>query len=152
VYGNFCIKRAVIAIMGLGANSAGDAVYPILMVDADGNLLAGDYDHVLHFGETGLRPVHSFWSAAMYDIQAFRPRIPSAASRSVTAIRCSTSTTLAGLDLYLQHKPPGAGKEANWLPRRRARSASQWGSTPRKPACLTACGCHRPWGEASAGS
>jgi hypothetical protein len=96
VYGNFCIKRAVIAMMGLGANSAGDAVYPILMADADGNPLAGDYDHVLHFGETGLRPVHAFWSAAMYDVQAFRPRIPSAASRSVTLIRCSTSTTLAG--------------------------------------------------------
>jgi hypothetical protein len=66
------------------------------MADADGNPLAGDYDHVLHFGETGLRPVHAFWSAAMYDVQAFRPRIPSAASRSVTAIRVSTSTTLAG--------------------------------------------------------
>ena len=31
VYGNFYIKRAIVTMVGLGANSAEDAVYPILM-------------------------------------------------------------------------------------------------------------------------
>jgi hypothetical protein len=33
VYGNFYLKRAVVALVGLGANAAEDAVYPILMAD-----------------------------------------------------------------------------------------------------------------------
>ena len=36
VYGNFYLKRAVITMVGLGANSPEDAVYPILLADADG--------------------------------------------------------------------------------------------------------------------
>lgn len=42
VYGNFYAKRAAITMIGLGANSAEDAVYPILMADADGKPPTGD--------------------------------------------------------------------------------------------------------------
>lgn len=37
VYGNYYFKRAVVALMGLGANPAEDAVYPLLTADADGH-------------------------------------------------------------------------------------------------------------------
>ena len=36
VYGNFYVKRAVVAMIGLGANATEDAVYPVLMADAEG--------------------------------------------------------------------------------------------------------------------
>ncbi len=115
VYGNFYVKRAIVTMVGLGANSAEDAVYPILMADADGNPLAGDNDYLLHFDKTGLPPVHAFWSVTMYDAQGFQ------AANSVNRFAIGDRDPLqynpdGSLDLYLQHKSPGTSKEANWLP------------------------------------
>jgi hypothetical protein len=115
VYGNFYVKRAIVTMVGLGANSAEDAVYPIAMADADGNPLAGDNDYVLHFDKTGLPPVHAFWSITMYDAQGFQ------AANSLNRFAIGDRDPLhyntdGSLDLYLQHKPPGTSKEANWLP------------------------------------
>jgi hypothetical protein len=115
VYGNFYVKRAIVAMVGLGANSAEDAVYPVLMADADGNPLAGDNDYVLHFDRAGLPPVHAFWSVTMYDAQGFQ------AANSLNRFAIGDRDPLkynadGSLDLYLQHQPPGSGKEANWLP------------------------------------
>ena len=56
------------------------------------------------------------------------------------------------LDLHLQHTSPGTSKEADWLPAPKGPSASQCGSTPRKPPCSTAPGRHRPCAEASPGT
>ena len=36
VYGNYYLKRAIIAQVGLGANQPEDAVYPLIITDADG--------------------------------------------------------------------------------------------------------------------
>lgn len=115
VYGNFYIKRAVVTMVGLGANSAEDAVYPILMADADGKPLAGDNNYVLHFDKAGLPPVHAFWSVTMYDAQGFQ------AANSLNRYAIGDRDPLrynadGSLDLYLQHTSPGPGKEANWLP------------------------------------
>ena len=115
VYGNFYVKRAVVAMVGLGANSAEDAVYPILLADADGRPLAGDNDYVLHFGKTELPPVHAFWSVTMYDAEGFQ------AANSLNRFAIGDRDPLqyntdGSLDLYLQHKPPATSKEANWLP------------------------------------
>jgi hypothetical protein len=115
VYGNFYVKRAVVAMVGLGANSAEDAVYPILLADADGKPLAGDNDYVLHFDKTGLPPVHAFWSVTMYDAEGFQ------AANSLNRFAIGDRDPLqyntdGSLDLYLQHKSPGTSKEANWLP------------------------------------
>jgi hypothetical protein len=115
VYGNFYIKRAVVAMVGLGANSAEDAVYPVLLADADGKPLAGDNDYVLHFGKTGLPPVHAFWSVTMYDAQGFQ--VANSLSRFAIGDRDPLQYNTDGsLDLYLQHQSPGTSKEANWLP------------------------------------
>jgi hypothetical protein len=111
VYGNFYI----VAMVGLGANSPEDAVYPILMSDADGQPLTGDNDYVLHFDKGGLPPVHAFWSVTMYDAQGFQ------AANSLNRFAIGDRDPLqynpdGSLDLYLQHQSPGTGKEANWLP------------------------------------
>ena len=115
VYGNFYVKRAVVTMVGLGANSAEDAVYPILLADADGKPLAGDNDYVLHFGRTELPPVRAFWSVTMYDAEGFQ------AANSLNRFAIGDRDPLqyntdGSLDLYLQHKPPATSKEANWLP------------------------------------
>jgi hypothetical protein len=115
VYGNFYVKRAIVAMIGLGANAGEDAVYPILMADADGNALTGDNDYVLHFDKAGLPPVHAFWSVTMYDAEGFQ------AANSMNRFAIGDRDPLqynadGSLDLYLQHQSPGPDKEANWLP------------------------------------
>jgi hypothetical protein len=115
VYGNFYVKRAVVAMVGLGANSAEDAVYPVLMADADGKPLTGDHDYVLHFGKNEIPPVRAFWSVTMYDAQGFQ------AANSLNRFAIGDRDPLqynadGSLDLYLRHSSPGPGKEANWLP------------------------------------
>jgi hypothetical protein len=115
VYGNFYVKRAIITMVGLGANSAEDAVYPVLMADADGKPLTGDNDYVLHFDQAGLPPVHAFWSVTMYDAEGFQ------AANSLNRFAIGDRDPLqynadGSLDLYIQHTSPGPDKEANWLP------------------------------------
>ena len=115
VYGNFYVKRAIVAMVGLGANSAEDAVYPVLMVDADGDPVTGDRDYVLHFDEAQLPPVNAFWSVTMYDAQGFQAanEIDRFAIGDRDALKYNTD---GSLDLYLQHASPGADRESNWLP------------------------------------
>ena len=115
MYGNFYLKRAVITMVGLGANSPEDAVYPILLADADGKPLAGDNDYVIHFGKDELPPVDAFWSVTMYDAKGFQ------AANSLDRFAIGDRDPLqynadGSLDLYLQHQSPGTGQEANWLP------------------------------------
>ncbi|MDT7681519.1 MAG: hypothetical protein QOG57_1829 [Pseudonocardiales bacterium] len=44
VYGNYYLKRAIIAQVGLGANQTEDAVYPMVPVDGEGRPLDGTND------------------------------------------------------------------------------------------------------------
>ena len=49
VYGNYYLKRAIVAQFGLGANLPEDAIYPLNLVDEDGKPLDGANNYVLHF-------------------------------------------------------------------------------------------------------
>ena len=44
VYGDYYLKRAIIAMIGLGANQPEDAVYPLAVSVAPGQPLTGDHD------------------------------------------------------------------------------------------------------------
>lgn len=115
VYGNFYIKRAIVTMIGLGANAAEDAVYPVLQVDADGRPLDGAHDYVLHFDQQELPPVDAFWSVTMYDSQGFQAA--NVLDRFAIGDRDALVYNADGsLDLYLQHESPGQDKESNWLP------------------------------------
>jgi hypothetical protein len=115
VYGNFYVKRAVIAMVGLGANAPEDAVYPVLLSDADGHPLTGENDYVLHFDRDELPPVHAFWSVTMYDAEGFQAANP--LNRFAIGDRDALRYNPDGsLDLYLQHTSPGPDRDANWLP------------------------------------
>jgi hypothetical protein len=115
VYGNHYLKRAMVDMVGLGANPAEDAVYPLGLTDADGQPLDGDHDYVLHFEEQELPPVDAFWSLTMYDAQGFQVDNP--IGRFAIGDRDDlVYNTDGSLDLYIQHVSPGPDKEANWLP------------------------------------
>ena len=115
VYGDFYVKRAVVAMMGLGANQPEDAVYPFLQADADGRPLDGGSSYVMHFDADGLPPVDAFWSVTMYDAEGFPAANP--INRFAIGDRDPLRFNPDGsLDLYLQHHNPGREREANWLP------------------------------------
>ena len=67
VYGDYYLKRAIVALVGLGANQPEDAIYPLNVADADGKRLTGDNKYVLHFEKSELPPVSAFWSVTMYE-------------------------------------------------------------------------------------
>lgn len=115
VYGTFYAKRAIVSMMGLGANPPEDAVYPLLLADGDGNKLDGANDYVLHFEKGELPPVAAFWSVTMYDEHGFQAA--NELDRFAIGDRDSLSYDADGsLELYLQHANPGPDKESNWLP------------------------------------
>jgi hypothetical protein len=115
VYGTYYLKRAIVALVGLGANLPEDAVYPLNIGDADGKPLTGTNRYVLHFAKDEIPPAGAFWSVTLYDKDGF----PTANDLKRNAIgdRDSLKPNPDGsLDLYIQHASPGAEKESNWLP------------------------------------
>jgi hypothetical protein len=115
VYGNSYLRRAAVAMMALGANPAEDAVYPILIADADGASVDGTNDYVLHFDAAQLPPVDAFWSVTMYDTEGYQ--VANEIGRYAIGDRDPLVFNADGsLDLYLQHGNPGPDREANWLP------------------------------------
>jgi hypothetical protein len=115
VYGNAYLKRAVIAMGGLGANPPEDAVYPVAITDSDGGPLLGEHAYQLHFESGALPPTSAFWSVTMYDGDGFT--VPNSLERYALGDRDPLTYNSDGsLDLYLQHENPGADRTSNWLP------------------------------------
>lgn len=115
VYGNYYLKRAIVAMVGLGANQPEDAVYPLCVGDADGKPLDGNHNYVLHFDKDQLPPVDAFWSVTMYDAEGFQSA--NEINRFAIGDRDALKYNADGsLDLYIQHASPGADKVSNWLP------------------------------------
>ena len=114
-WGNNYLKRAVIALTGLGANQPGDAIYPQSLTDADGKPLLGGVSYVLHFEKNEMPPVNAFSSLTMYDADGFQVINP--INRYAIGDRDPLKFNDDGsLDIYIQPESPGKEKEANWLP------------------------------------
>ena len=115
VYGNYYLKRSIIAQVGLGANQPEDAIYPLNLADADGKPVSGEGKCVMHFEKAGLPPVGAFWSLTMYDADGFEVANP--LNRFAIGDRDPLKYNPDGsLDLYIQHEDPGGANQANWLP------------------------------------
>jgi len=115
VYGNFYLKRAIVARVGLGANPPEDAIYPILVTDTDGAPVSGDHDYLCHFPAAELPPADAFWSITMYDAHGFQAANP--INRFALGDRDELAYNRDGsLDIYIQHASPGPDRESNWLP------------------------------------
>jgi hypothetical protein len=115
VYGNFYLKRAIVAQYGLGANLPEDAIYPANLADADGKPLNGAYRYTLHFDKDAMPPVQAFWSVTLYDSDGFQ--VPNALDRFALSSWMPLKKNPDGsIDLYFQHESPGKELESNWLP------------------------------------
>ncbi|MGW5237594.1 DUF1254 domain-containing protein [Monashia sp. NPDC004114] len=115
VYGNFYLKRAVIAMVGLGANQAEDAIYPLQVATSDGAHADGENAYTLHFPADQLPPCDAFWSVTMYDEEGFQVANPidRFAIGSKNDLRHDADGSLT---LLVQHSDPGGEDSANWLP------------------------------------
>jgi hypothetical protein len=63
--------RAEIAVVGIGANTPEEAIYPGALADSDGALLDGANDYRMVFPADDMPPARYFWSLTMYDREGF---------------------------------------------------------------------------------
>lgn len=115
VYGNYYLKRAIVALIGLGANQPEDAIYPLCTGDANGQAIVGGKKYILHFDKEHLPPVAAFWSVTMYDADGFQ------VANSLNRFAISSWMPLnynqdGSLDIYIQPQSPGSDQQSNWLP------------------------------------
>ena len=115
VYGNYYLKRAIVAQIGLGANLPEDAIYPVNLGDESGKPLDGANKYTLHFDKGSTPPADAFWSVTLYDPEGFPVANPfnRFAVSSWMPVKYNDD---GSLDLYFQNESPGQNKEANWLP------------------------------------
>jgi hypothetical protein len=115
VYGNYYLKRAIIAQLGLGANVPEDAIYPFNMGDETGKPLDGTNKYTLHFTKGATPPANAFWSVTLYDSEGYQ--VANTLNRFAVSSWMPFKYNADGsLDLYFQNESPGTDKEANWLP------------------------------------
>jgi hypothetical protein len=114
-YGTDYERRATVALIGLGANVAEDAVYPMTDTDASGQPLSGEHRYVIRFPSGGLPPVKAFWSVTLYDEHHYLAA--NALGRYALGDRDALRTEPDGsLELLIQRDDPGPDRRANWLP------------------------------------
>jgi hypothetical protein len=115
VYGNYYLKRAIVAQLGLGANLPEDAIYPLNLGDESGRPLDGANKYAIHFEKGATPPVDAFWSITLYDAEGFQ--VANDLGRfAVSSWMPFHYNSDGSLDLYFQKDSPGVDKEANWLP------------------------------------
>jgi hypothetical protein len=114
-YGTNYRTRALVALVGLGANLPEDAIYPNGFADADGKPYSGQNKYVVRFEKDQTPPADAFWSLTLYDKLGFQ--IANPLSRFALSSHDPLQYNADGsLELYLQHESPGKDKESNWLP------------------------------------
>jgi hypothetical protein len=114
-YGTDYGARAVVALIGLGANLPDDAVYPTAFVDGDGKPLNGANRYVLHFEKDQTPPVNAFWSVTMYNAQSFFAANP-INRYAISSWMPLKRNTDGSVDILIQKDSPGKDEEPNWLP------------------------------------
>lgn len=114
-YGTFYNIRAVVAMVGLGANLPADATYPNTQVDSAGHALHGQHRYRLHFKAGELPPVNAFWSVTAYGADDFLMDNP--IHRYALGDRDPLVYNPDGsLDLLVQAQAPEGKLQSNWLP------------------------------------
>jgi hypothetical protein len=114
-YGTNYPTRALVALVGLGANLSQDAIYPFSVKDVKGNNLNGANRYTIRFAKGQHPPVNAFWSVTMYNDKHFFVDNP--LDRYAIGDRNELKIDKDGsLTLYVQNESPGKDKESNWLP------------------------------------
>jgi hypothetical protein len=114
-FGTDYLFRAQIGLVGIGANTPIEAVYPGALSDGDGNLLDGTKRYTLTFPKGQAPPAGAFWSLTMYDLDGFL--VPNSAKRyAVGPFHPPFVTRKDGsIVIALQRDKPTA-TDVNWLP------------------------------------
>ncbi len=114
-FGTDYLLRAKIAIVGIGANTPEEAVYPAALADSEGVLLDGANDYEMVFPAEDLPPAKYFWSLTMYDFDGYLvanpiDRYSLGPSHPPLIERPDGSIVVA-----ISRDDPG-GTDVNWLP------------------------------------
>ena len=116
---NNFLARATGTVMGIGANSRDEALYPILSNDAEGQPLDGSKsNYTLRFAKGQFPPVNAFWSLTMYNLPS-QLLVANPIQRYLINSPMLPQLKLdsdGGLTLYIQADSPTADHQANWLP------------------------------------
>lgn len=116
---NNYLYRMAAAVLGIFGNSKEEAMYPVYLIDADGNKLdASENNYTLHFGPGELPPVNAFWSLTMYELPSsllIENPINRYLLNSPMLDRFKRDKD-GGMTFYFQKSSPGKDKEPNWLP------------------------------------
>ena len=115
VYGTDYPMRAVVAMVGLGANQPADAMYPNTVTDSEGRNFDGSHSYYMHFDAGSLPPVNGFWSVTAYGPDDFLIANPT--DRYALGGRDPLHYNNDGsLDLYFAPTLPPDAPDSNWLP------------------------------------
>ncbi len=107
--------RAVVAELGLGANTPQEALYPTALTDANGQLLTGTDDYRLVFKRGQAPPNRAFWSLTMYDGSGFL--VANAARRyAIGSSHPPLRREPNGSIVVLIQRTRPTQPHANWLP------------------------------------
>jgi hypothetical protein len=114
-YGTDYLFRAQIAVVGLGANTPDEAIYPVGITDAAGALLNGANDYRLTIAPGEEPPAKYFWSLTMYDTDGYLVANPidrySLGPSHPPLVRKPDRS----IEIAISQREPSAA-DVNWLP------------------------------------
>jgi hypothetical protein len=114
-YGTDYDLRAQVAVLGLGANTPEEAIYPTGLADAAGQLLTGAKQYRMVFGPGEEPPARYFWSLTMYDLDGYLTANPidrySVGPTHPPLVRRADGSIV----IAIQHDQP-SDPDVNWLP------------------------------------
>ena len=115
VYGNYYLKRAIVAQVGLGANLPEDAIYPLNLGDDTGKPLVGANKYTMHFDKGAHAAGQRLLVVTLYDEDGFQ--VANALDRFAVSswMPFNDQRGRVARSLFPERKP-GKDKEANWLP------------------------------------
>ena len=135
-FGTDYLARAAAACAGLTPGPAADDLSALLLCDADGRPLSGQALYRLRFAPGQQPPVHGFWSLTTCDDRRRR--------YAVGDWNRFALDPDGALPIVISHRPPVAGRPANWLPAPPGASVSSCGCAGRSSRCSTVPGRRRP--------
>lgn len=114
-YGTDYLFRAQIAVVGLGANTPNEAIYPTGVTDAAGALYDGAHRYRLTFPPGQEPPAKYFWSVTMYDSTGYLVANPIGRYSVGPTHPPLVKRPDGSIVIAIQHDPPAEG-DVNWLP------------------------------------
>jgi hypothetical protein len=115
-YGTDYLFRTAATVIGIGANTGQEAVYPVTFTDSEGKPLTGDNNYTIHFEPGQTPPVKSFWSVTIYNNQSLFVDNPINRYNIGQYTEELKNSPDGSLDIYIQNANPGPERESNWLP------------------------------------